>query len=664
MPRNPMLQSGRDAQNTGVNRPDRSADPKKSYIQRNNDFDLSYSHLSTLRYADVHPFFAMDALPADKMPFRSLHQLRSYTLQSPMMSDIKMHKSFTMVPMQAILPNVWDRFIVNPTKGDDVPDDVYCNLPLIDLYMAMITALTELSLPDSAIPPLVLSLVRSSIVLEALFSSGSLLASLGIDLSKLMPTFDNDFDTIIVPRLRALPFVVLYDFGNVSASFTMNENIAEVASATYVENTHDFLDMLRDGATIDFVSDAIDELGGIEAVVAVAKELLEYILNPTSYEAILGLSTLPFDISKAIAYQLSCVQIMTDDSIDDIYTADLFRNIIYEYATPQFFQYNGNPIQYDAFSQRVLLSPLMIEGGLAFDGVNYIYNLSTLLFSFRKSLKFGDYFIDARPEPYAVGDMTAEVKNGAVSAIDTTKSILAQRFLNWSNRVGNKFHEYILALTGVVPTASVTEAKYIVHETFDVTGFEVENTGAEQRDDVSVTTQLKTQNSRYMFDIEINDYCIILGLVHFDVKRIYTGRVDRSNLKSNRFDFFNKFFQYAGDQDIKRIELSAALSNPDDAMAYTTRHMQYKTAVSQAVGGFSNGSLPSWAFVNDESQEKLHGIGIFGINSDFIRNHNGEFDRFYNSLTGYSLGNYFHFIVKFDNIVNMSRQMAIAPDIL
>lgn len=647
MPRNPMLSRGRDAQNTGVNRPDRSSEPQKNYIQRSNDFDLSYAHLATLRYADVHPFFAMDGLPADRLPFRSFHELRSYTLQSPMMSDIKLHKSFTMVPMQSILPNTWDRFIVNPTKGDDVPDDVYCNYPILQRIRSY--ALSQLGSPGSSDSAKSVGLTKVAIVLESVFSSGSLLASLGLDFSKLWPEFDNYFDVVLVPLLRRLPIKLGVDFGNVSATFVINEELSEVTSGTYIENMHDALDFLRDGCDVlavdenpsDFIRDNLDSVSS---------------LILTTLNSLASMHTAVFDyaydISKPIAYQLSCVQIMTDDSIDDIYTPNLFRQLVYEYTEPTFFTYNGSPIMYDEFSLNRMNS------------IVDIYGFFTLIFSFRKSLKYGDYFIDARPQPYAVGDMSAEVKAGEVSAIDTTRSILAQRFLNWSNRVGNKIHDYILALTGVSPTAKSDEPKYIIHEVFDVTGFEVENTGDQQRSDVSVTTQLKTQNDRYLFDIEINEYCIILGLAHFDVKRIYTGRVDRSNLKSNRFDFFNKFFQYAGDQDIKRIELSAAISNADDAMAYTTRHMQYKTAVSQAVGGFSNGTLPSWAFVNDESSEVTHGVGIFGINSDFIRNHNGEFDRFYSALTGYSLGTYFHFIVKFNNIANMDRQMAIAPDIL
>lgn len=653
MPRNPMLSSGRDAQNVGVNRPDRAAEPHKSYIQKENEFDLSHSQFATLRYADVHPFFFMDALPSDQLPFRSFHELRSYTLQSPMLSDLKLHKSFTMVPMEAILPNTWERFIVNPTKGDDVPEDVYCRFPVVGVAVGALA----IGMAHEDIPSRITDLIKSIIVCESVFSSGSLLASLAMDFSKCWPDFDTFFDTVFVPFIKVAPISVDVNMGDVTYSVTLNQLVADLNSSIMLTNVHDFLDILRDGAKINYA--LIDDSSYEAEYTALMNYLfgIDSIFSPS----IQDLPEFKFDISKPIAYQLSCVQIMTDDSIDDIFTPALFRDMIYELTDPKFFTYNGSPVQYDAFSEAVLFAAVNPDELMS---VDKIYQLYTLLFSYRKSLKYGDYFIDARPEPYAVGDMSAEVKDGSVSAIDSTRSILAQRFLNWSNRVGNKLHDYILALTGVVPTARTTEPKYIIHEVFDVNGFEVENTGSEQRDNVSVTTHLKTQDSRYMFDIQVNDYCIILGLAHFDVKRIYSGGVDRSNLKSNRFDYFNKFFQYAGDQDIKRIELSSALMNPDDAMAYTTRHMQYKTAVSRAVGGFTNGSLPSWAFVNDETKEEIHGVGLFGINSDFIRNHNGEFDRFYGPLTGYSLGTYFHFIVKFNNIANMKRQMAVAPDIL
>ena len=72
-------------------------------------------------------------------------------------------------------------------------------------------------------------------------------------------------------------------------------------------------------------------------------------------------------------------------------------------------------------------------------------------------------------------------------------------------------------------------------------------------------------------------------------------------------------------------------------------------------------SLPSWAFVTDNSDGNPSGSNI---DPDYIRSSPSEFDRFYKSLTGYSLATYFHFITFNTNIVAPYRQMVYAPEIL
>lgn len=52
------------------------------------------------------------------------------------------------------------------------------------------------------------------------------------------------------------------------------------------------------------------------------------------------------------------------------------------------------------------------------------------------------------------------------------------------------------------------------------------------------------------------------------------------------------------------------------------------------------------------------------IDPDYIRSRNTELDRFYTQITGFSLGSYFHFIIKNTNSQNASRPMAFAPSIL
>lgn len=653
MPRNPIYSTGRDAQNMGVNTPAPGAEPKKSYIQSNNNFNLTYKQGATLRYGDVHPFFVMDGLPADRIPFESLHSLRSYTLQAPLENELYMHKSMTMVPMKAILPNTWDRFIVNPTKGDDVPDDVYCNF---DVF-APLRIIASGSSPET--------FVKAVMMAETIFSRGSLLANLKIDFSSIWlretgSTFDDWFDTVFIPWIKSTQLVVYRELGNgeVQNLKIYDFGISGDQSLYSVANIHTIFECLRDACDFSFY-------------VAPSGESFAIVLNQfKSYINTIAVRSYDFliDISRPAAYQLSCVACLTDDSIDNIYTDKLYLSLFNDINPPEFFEYNGELIQYDVLSANRLNYWYNQDFS---QNASYVvsgyYRMYSLLFGFRRSLKFSDYFIDARPEPYSVGAMSAEVRDGMVSAVDMTVSILRQRFLNWSNRVGNKIFDYIKSLTGVNPSASNDETKYIIHETFPIRGFEVENTGSEQRENLTVTTLLKTEQSKYLYDIELTDYCVLIGLCHFDMERMYIGIVDRLARKSNRFDFFNKFFQYSGDQDISRSELNAAHVGNDLPLAYTTRHMQYKTSVNHATGGFATNALPGWlntSDFNDSSQSAISSNRGFGINSEFIRNHSEDFDKFYSSLTGVSLGNYFHFSVKFVNQVISSRQMAIAPDIL
>lgn len=86
--------------------------------------------------------------------------------------------------------------------------------------------------------------------------------------------------------------------------------------------------------------------------------------------------------------------------------------------------------------------------------------------------------------------------------------------------------------------------------------------------------------------------------------------------------------------------------------------MEFKQRYNQCAGGFVE-NLPGFAFVAvDERGSKSV------ITPDFIRSVCSEFDDFYVSLTGYSNGSYWHFIVDNYNDCSGSRPMAYAPSIL
>lgn len=685
MPNNPLYQSGRiDARNNGLTHDNKASNPVKKYSQGMNTFNNSYMFATTERFADISPFLYMDCISRDTIPFRSIHKLSSYTLQSPMMDEIYKHKFYSIVPYRSILPNTWEIFFANPTKGDDVPDDVYCNANLIRLYLEylrdLIIKIQENAGLDTAfIMEFGPKILEFYIVTESIFSAGSLLSSLKYNFWSFLSdsyysidykvgTFDNVFDELVSKLLSfySITYEVQPDKFEVIIPSSMTPEVSSNLDYDRVVSDHTFLDILRSGDyySVNIASSSLMLNEEFTQIITSANEYLinvfVYILSKYGFDgesidiATVDLSSVGYDVdlSAIIAYQITCLSQATDPSIDYIFNANLFRETLFPLDTIERFTYNGRYFVYETFSKHYLES-------YWFNPQNFV-DTCQKLFSYAKSLKFGDYFTQMRPQRTAVGDLDIDTSDG-LDALEITRKMVYQRFLNWNNRVGPKYEDYIKELTGMSALPDPTEPSLITHSQSVVGSYQVENTGDAQLSlDNSVTTLLRDTNSGFEFDIIISEPSILLGLTSYDMMRLYTRVMDRSHIKDSRFDFFNHMLQYTGDQDIKALELDAA--SDDSPIGYNTKDIHYKMQVNVANGGFIT-SLSSWAFTSELTDNDM--TMKFGINPQFIRNTNGDFDRFYSSLTGYSLGTYFHFILKYTNdLSNMQRPMDVAPDIL
>lgn len=663
MPRNPLYNNGRtDAQNNGLTHDNKASNPVKKYSQGMNTFNNSYKFANTERFADITPFMYLDCVSRDVIPFRSNHKLSSYTLQSPMMDEIYKHKFYSLVPYRAILPNTWELFYTNPTKGDDVPDDLYCNVNLLGDYLTYYTSVLDSYLAavhsQSVKNSDLVSLVECAIATELIFSCGSLLSTLKYNFWNFYykdrgNNYDVWFDNVFVPYFtKNFKLITEVQPGQFLEVVTSDYIGADLQNSLVVSK-HTFLDYARIGncnisapyTANDLPSETLlnDSFAFYQAF-ALVPDQLGPVSDPVIYD---------IDLSAVIAYQITCMSQATDASIDYIFNANLFRNVLFPLPNIQSFFYNGQYVNYETFSKKYLEE-------VWFSPDNF-FSTCQKLFSFAKSLKFGDYFTQMRPQPYAVGDLAIDTSDG-LDAIEITRKIVYQRFLNWNNRVGPKYEDYISELTGISPMPDNTEPALITHTKETVGSYEVENTGEAQiQDQNSVTTLLRQTSSGFAFDILVSEPSILLGLTSYDMERLYTRIMDRSHLKLSRFDFFNHMLQYTGDQDIKATELDS-LRSPDEPIGFNTKDIHYKMQISHASGGFIT-SLPSWAFTTEDTDNDMS--LRYGINPEFIRNTNGDFDRFFSSLTGYSLGTYFHFIVKYKNdFSEMKRAMDVAPDIL
>ena len=392
-------------------------------------------------------------------------------------------------------------------------------------------------------------------------------------------------------------------------------------------------------------------------------------------------SDAPLNLGRLWAYQLAVAHFYSNDHVDFIYSADLFRQYIQslvtnvytsstnDYVRTGFFNANGYDYQYDSLSAFYFnqnLSYLMNGSNAAnphADSTNEAYAYFVALFSFKRSLRFMDYFTGARVMPLAVGDHEVSVNaNNKVDIIELSRSSMMTKFLQAVNRSGRKFSAYMQELFGKTPAYDYHNPMFLAHSSDLVGAPETENTGAAQvSDQIAVTSRFRATASRYAFEFKPDRDCIVIGISYYDIPRVYSRATERQNFVIDRFDMFNPYLQFIGDQPISEAEIGTTTPDESKPFAYTNRDMQYKQRYNQANGGFCVPStgLDNWIFEADTLRRRL----VHNISPSFIRSFNSEIDRFYQRLTGYSLGTYFHFIVRYDNRMDASRPMAYNPTI-
>lgn len=633
--------------------------PRPNVPRGYNQFPQTYKFLATDRYGVYNPCYWVKAERGDVHDLNSVHDLHTYTLQSPMVSDVAMTKSFFKVPMLAIYPRTWEKQFTIPTQGDDVPSDSRALLNVTKLVKSLVSEVfTQV---DTTSQAAVISWIRSVRLLELIASHGSLFERFNIHFNYRfyvdgeIHSFDSLLDNFIYPAI--------IEFAKSHSIFNQSEypfkvyvrSSSEQSDTEYVKyvSPRRFLELLHSG---DITFD--DDWSTLPRVVEDYLSLTSVTLH-SGYD-----NDIPdgyINIEPIIAYQLVCAQFATNDHVDFIYSAQLWRDnmqSITDLAQFPTFRYNGVTYQYDVMSTNIF--NLMIDKVGDYDSVAYAFFSN--LFDYQNSLRYGDYFTGVKPRPLAVGEYSAQVNNNEVSAIDITRSIQMQRLLNRVNLVGRKLGDYLAGIFGGgLPSAPKDVPVFLAHERFTIDGFETNNTGAAQFDTDqpnTITSHLRSSTGKYVFEVQIDEPCYLIGMNSYESMRVYSKTIDRFAFHHDRYDDFIPEMQYIGDQEVRQAELG--VSSSQNPFGYVLRYMEYKQRYSYASGGFIE-NLPSWAFITDNMDGNPAG---FFIGPDYIRSSPSEFDRFYKSLTGFSLGSYFHFIVAHTNVTAPLRKMEYAPEIL
>lgn len=702
-------------------------------VHTRSKFPFGYKFADTHRFGEYHPFFVMEGVEGDKIDLHCSHEVRSYTLKAPLLQDIQLKKDYFVVPREAILPMNWDKFYTIPTIGDDVRDDVGTSVLgfwelVCNGWNSMKANLLGNSNPTGV--DFLTGMLRTLFVGEMFFSEGNLMSSLGIHGGSHFTcqrkdnsgqiyedwTYDQFFDFAIGQIKSGFhSFVIEIPFREDNGSGASSgvksyrvllsnlENFSSVGSYIPRQNMYDV--PLRVGLQImrDNPFRVTQVYSTANATTTVSSQFIQSIKdswnlsggqNSQDFGNVVAVNYLVdedvVDLARLWAYQIVVNHFYSNDHVDYIYSAQLFRELIGYYVS-QFlnnssgklvdtFSYNGVDYQYDFLSAHyfallidVLNDSLFLTDYQPSDDSTFCYSYFSQLFGFKRSLRFLDYFSGSRSRPLAVAQSDINVNvdgtsgtGYSVSAINITKGIQAQRLANAVNRFGRKFEDYIAGMSGKRPAPDYHNPFYLSHTSDVIYGQESEYTGSSaDSDPQNVTSVLRSAGGKYAFQIECDRPSILIGLAYYDIERFYGCTIERQVLHLNRYDMFNKYMQFIGDQPIYKSELGIRTAGnlTDGNFAYTNRHMEYKQRYNQTAGGFNVPStdIDLWLFRADKKnimQLSNH------INPNFIRSWNVELDQYYQSLTGYSLGTYFHFIVKNINSCEANRPMAYAPSIL
>lgn len=708
-----------------VNDP-KDRNPKKSRSK----FDLSYKFATTLRFGEISPFLYIPCVPDSKKTVRSSHLLRSFSLESPLLQNLRIKKDFIAIPKRALLPRTWDLIYTNPTRGEDI-DALMANtiMPANELSQAVSRFdngyfdqnYQAITVPDAndvysgtgvfqsvfMITLHRLVMVNSLFAKDSLFSTfrmplsikGTTMNGIEIDSNKYLSDHWEYFHTLC-DALGSLDSTIRVVYGSGPVRFYTLGSGTSADPRNLTDRMRLFYDYIEDpsitgifsmansvtSAGVANLNNAISTVFGLVSG-QVSHETLAYFAN--KYDPFISSSARKVNWSPLLAYLLACVEFHTNDHVDDLYSVDLVRNMYDTYGGGVQYSVNGISGRYDAFSYVNLqafltnLPQIYNPGESWFTYVPYMAHMISALYALitrRRSLRFIDYFSGSRPQPLAVfkagtlSDVEATVNNNKVSAIDITKSIQAQRFLNQINHVGRRAKDYLKGLFGVEPMERTDVPVLLGTVTESIYGIETQNTAdAQTQEQNSITTNFQSSANNFAFEFSSREESIVIGVCYFDIERFYDRGFTRFASEVDRYDMYNPYFQFIGDQPLYLREYdSTGLQNVMDDTAvfgYTSRDQQRKTFTDYCTGDFVGdvslltnlqnvGTLRTWVFKQQYEISSPH------IGPDFIRANQTELDRYYISHTGDNSADRYNFICLFTNHIDASEPMAFNPQIL
>lgn len=633
-------------------------------------FEPNRPILGTYRFGEITPHFVIELLDNDKdITLRCLNKLRTLPMKSPLMNDSKMHRAYFNVPMQAIIPFNYEKWRTIPVSGQDCPADAGTTITDFENKLAIFFTNFISNHSSQGSTSADIYNLFSYLALVSWFSSeGSLLHALELrNASDFVYSYsvngdltgddlvDGIFDSIL--NLYSPDEVLFYWNGyevrNTTLYTSDDINIPSFQVISLREFWMRFLQQPLDSfiPTTPATFDSAAVWNAFDASTS-------YAVVPSVYS---NAHNIPVDLRRVHAYNIVCSHFFSNDHIDYIYTCELYRQNMRALAVSFTggavnFSMNGVNYEYDSLSAYMYNSALSYSGSYLptwRDIISFFANT----FNFNRSLRFMDYFTGSRLQPLAIGSNNIPVVGGNVNVIDVTKSIQFQRLRNFANRFGPRWESFLSGFFGKKPAYDYHNPFYIASTEDDLFVSEVENTSSDQQSNQGfITSSIKSQNDKYAFNFESDRDSVLIGVTYFDIVRFYPFGIPRIAQHVDKYDDFLPDLQYIGDQSVDGSEIGAFRA-ANSAISYTTRNQEYKVFVPYCFGGIRK-QLKTWSYTFPNT------MLMNRVSPDFIRSMQTELDKFYSSLTGFSLRSYFHFVVLSTNLLSINRPMTKNPQIL
>lgn len=725
---NPAKQT--EALNSPVQRASNLNDPQFENQQGYFPYDLTHCEYITPLFGQITPTMHLDTVPGDRTVVHDNVKTILNQINGNFLSTVNQYVDSFYVPFRSVFPMNYEKLIPNPTKGDDLPNSALPQVPLFAMFNEYLRSSQEYEVDNDGsiiyfVPRNIAELMVVSdfnsqsdwdtitsqepaalgtwisrlILLATVLSRGQLMDYLGLGFddvydttsttSSLQKTIDQFFSALYECRDTYMLGDRLYS-GKLDPIY---DGVIYSMEDTYIIDPNNALstwrsaiaDILEKGQMVDIRFTQMDQRAmqplfqAIQDFMTAFDSIFESAFIPDddipNYISIINNESDPFangshiNIGKILAYQQIVAQYYTNDTIDNIYTSDLFmqllRGVMYPadddgFTTEPTFTYNGVATEYDYISAGGFATSLLqdrIEGHLSRQ-----YLWMTIMLLMRRSLRYGDYFSTARPNMLAIGQLSIPADDsGNVSPIDVTKNLLMQRYLNAANYIGQGFLQYMSSVFGIKPSDAGTFPRFVAHRKIELTNQITNNTAENQG---AQTTNLVGYADTNAFDVFIDDLGYLISLTSYDVLPVYTSGIENTYHFADRFDYFNPMLQGIGDQPIRSSEILGAPELRNKTFGYTMRNGEYKYKLSKAHGAFVN-SLPGFLLKYPLSEYRTAFDEFnLNINPDFIRDKPIYLDPVIPQMTGRSPGDYYHFVCACNNQVLCARKIQATPGVL